>query len=509
MISGEQMKILIVDDNADDRKLLRLNLERHGCETVIEACNGREGFELAERHHPDLIITDALMPQVDGFEMLRMIKAGQEISSIPVIFYSAVYTGLNDETLALRLGAEAFIVKPKEPEEFWKSVVWVMSNLASGRVAARTHEPLDEELEYLRGYSRMVATKLEEKVRELEETLARRVEAEDSLQQSEAYRRALFESARDAIIIMREGRFVDCNPYTLWLYGVRRDVFIGSVLYEEFSPPQQPDGRLSRESALEKITAAINGVPQLFDWKHRRLDGSLFDAEISLNRVELEGEEVFLQAIVRDVSERKRDRDELNDAYEKLKMTLNDALDTMVKIVEMRDPYTAGHQKRVSMLARAIARELNLPENRLDHLYMAARVHDIGKISIPAEILSKPGKLSSLEFEMVKTHVRSGYDIVENMHFGQEVAEIILQHHEKLDGSGYPRSLVGEDIILEARILCVADFVEAVANHRPYRPALGIDEALEEIAKDAGKLFDPLVVDACGTLFKKKGFRFE
>lgn len=503
------MKVLIVDDNANDRKLLRLNLERHGCETVIEARDGREGLELAAVHRPELIISDALMPRLDGFQLLRLIKISEELRTIPFVFYSAVYTGLKDEELALRLGAEAFIAKPKEPEEFWREMHAILENLPSVEAKTLFHEPHGEELEYLREYSRIVAAKLEDKVRELEETLERRTKAEAALHQSEAYRRELFESARDAIIIMQNGRFIDCNTYALVLYGAERESFIGRVLYDEFSPPYQADGSLSEESALAKIGAALSGIPQFFAWKHQRLDGTLFDAEISLSRVQFEREEVFLQAIVRDVSERKRAQDELYDAYEKLKKTLNDAIDTMVKIVEMRDPYTAGHQKRVCTLAVAIAREMELAAERIEHLYMAARVHDIGKMNIPAEILSKPGKLSTLEFEMVKTHAQSGFSIVENMHFDPEVAEIILQHHEKLDGSGYPRNLQGEEIILEARILCVADFVEAVANHRPYRAALGIDEAMDEILKAADTLFDPLVVAACVALFKEKRFKFD
>lgn len=358
------MKVLIVDDNASDRRLLRLNLERHGCETVIEARDGREGLELAGLYTPDLIISDALMPRMDGFEFLREVYCDVRLKTIPFVFHSSVYTGLKDKQLALSLGAVAFIAKPMEPEAFWEELSAVLERCTTSEEPPLPREPVGEEMEYLRRYSGVVAAKLEEKVRDLEETL------------------------------------------------------------------------------------------------------------------------------------------------EKLKKTLNYALDTMVKIVELRDPYTAGHQKRVSILTLAIAGEMNLAAERIDHLYMAARVHDIGKINIPAEILCKPGRLSTLEFEMVKTHAQSGYNIVENMHFDPEVAEIILQHHEKLDGSGYPRNLKGEEIMLEARILCVADFVEAVANHRPYRAALGIDEAMDEILKDADTLFDSLVVAACVTLFREKGFKF-
>ena len=181
----------------------------------------------------------------------------------------------------------------------------------------------------------------------------------------------------------------------------------------------------------------------------------------------------------------------------------------MVKIVEMRDPYTAGHQQKVADLATAIAREMKLEDTRIDQLRMAAVIHDIGKMYVPSDILSKPGKLSDIEFSLIKTHSQGGYDIVKGMDFPCNVAKTVLQHHERLDGSGYPNQLKGEDTLLEAKILAVADVIEAMASHRPYRPALGIDKALEEISKNKGKLYDPDVVDACLELFNSGKFEFK
>src|SRR5512136_1153688 len=182
------MKILIVDDNPIDRKLLRLNLERHGCEDIIEARDGREGYDMASRHRPDLIISDALMPGVDGFELLRMLKTGDELKGIPFLFHSAVYTGMKEKDLALSMGAEAFIVKPKEPDEFWKELSDILERLESGREKNLITEPVGEEKEYLRKYSGMVAAKLEEKVKELEKTLEERKRAEEALLASELQR---------------------------------------------------------------------------------------------------------------------------------------------------------------------------------------------------------------------------------------------------------------------------------------------------------------------------------
>ena len=177
--------------------------------------------------------------------------------------------------------------------------------------------------------------------------------------------------------------------------------------------------------------------------------------------------------------------------------------------VEARDPYTSGHQKKVSRLARAIAQDMALPNDTIDNIRMAGIIHDIGKISVPAEILSKTSKLTDMEFSLIKIHSQSGYDILKDAELPHPIAEIVLQHHERLDGSGYSHGLKDGQIILEARIVAVADVVEAMSSHRPYRPALGIEAALEEIEKHKGILYDKKVVEICSQLFKEKEFRFE
>jgi len=176
--------------------------------------------------------------------------------------------------------------------------------------------------------------------------------------------------------------------------------------------------------------------------------------------------------------------------------------------VEARDPYTAGHQRRVSELAAAIALEMGLPEEQVNGIHLAAMIHDVGKIHIPAEILSKPGKLNDIEFMLVKTHPQSGYDILKGVKFPWPIADIILQHHERMDGSGYPQGLKDGEILLESRIMAVADVVEAMSSHRPYRPALGIMAALSEIDRGRRSVYDPEVVDACLRLFVEKRFAF-
>ncbi len=210
-----------------------------------------------------------------------------------------------------------------------------------------------------------------------------------------------------------------------------------------------------------------------------------------------------------DITNRKNAEEKLRQSVKQLRIILNGVIRALALTVEQRDPYTAGHQKRVSNLARTIANEMKLPKDKIEGVRIAGIIHDIGKIHIPTEMLCKPGKLTEQEFSFIKTHAQSGYDILKEIEFPWPIAEIVHQHHEKMDGSGYPLGLSDGDILMEARILCVADVVEAMASHRPYRPALGIDVALKEISENRGVLYDPDVVDACLTVIKEKGFEFE
>ena len=191
-----------------------------------------------------------------------------------------------------------------------------------------------------------------------------------------------------------------------------------------------------------------------------------------------------------------------------IRKTLDATVNAVTVIGETRDPYTAGHQRRVTELARAIAGHINISNEQIEGLTIAGQLHDIGKISVPSDILNKPGKLSEGEMLVIRGHARVSYDILKDIEFPWPVAQIVYQHHERLDGSGYPRGLKGDNILLEARILAVADVVEAMASHRPYRPALGIDMALKQIVDNKGLLYDPDVVDSCVKLFTEKGFKF-
>jgi len=195
--------------------------------------------------------------------------------------------------------------------------------------------------------------------------------------------------------------------------------------------------------------------------------------------------------------------------YEKLMKSMEDTIVVLASALEMRDPYTAGHQRRVAQLAEAIAREMNRPCDEVKGVQLAAIIHDVGKIQIPSEILSKPNILTTTEFEMIEDHPQNGYDLLKQIDFPWPIADIVYQHHERLDGSGYPRGLKGDNILPQAKILMVADVVEAMSSHRPYRPSLGTKKALEEISKNKNIYYDPDAVDVCIRLFREKGFKFD
>jgi putative two-component system response regulator len=191
---------------------------------------------------------------------------------------------------------------------------------------------------------------------------------------------------------------------------------------------------------------------------------------------------------------------------QRLQKNMLQTVEAIASIVEMRDPYTSGHQARVAQLAKQIASQMGLPEEQIEAIHLAGLVHDLGKIRIPAEILSKPSRLNEIEYSLIKMHPQAGYDILKEIDFSWPIAEMVLQHHERIDGSGYPQGLKGENILPGARILVVADVVEAMSSHRPYRPGLGIDAALTEITRGCGAQYDPQVVDACVTLFRERGY---
>ena len=378
------MKILIVDDDPNGIYMLEVMLKRSGHE-VFAAENGQTALESASVNPPDLVISDILMPVMDGYKLCQKWKKDSRLKNIPFVFYTASYTDPEDEKYALSLGVDRFIVKPVEPKKFIAIIDEVGRAYKSGKHKA-AGQPIIDETAILKGHDERIAKKLEDKIQ-----------------------------------------------------------------------------------ALEKAN------------------------------IDLKKTEKFLR----------RKEKERKQTFAKLQKSLEGTINALASAMDKRDAYTAGHQQRVAKLARVLAEEMGLSKDETHGIRTAGIIHDIGKISVPAEILVRPGRLTGIEFSIVKTHSQVGYDILKDIEFPWPVAEIVLQHHERMDCSGYPQGLSGEKIILGARIMAVADVVEAMSSHRPYRPAFPIEKALEEISQNRGILYDAEVVDACLKLFKEKRFRFD
>jgi PAS domain S-box-containing protein len=270
-----------------------------------------------------------------------------------------------------------------------------------------------------------------------------------------------------------------------------------------------------RSEAVKRGYASVISLP-LCDDGHTfgalniySAEPNAFDEEEVKRLRELADDLAYGITTLRTRTERRQAQEDLKQSFKKLQKTLEGVIHAMALTVETRDPYTAGHQHRVAALASTIGKEMGLTKDEIRGIYMAGVTHDLGKICIPAEILSKPSQLTDFEFGIIKTHPRVGYDILKKIDFPWPVADIVLQHHERMNGSGYPQGLSGDEILKEAKILGVADVIEAMAFHRPYRPARGIGKALKEISKNRGILYDPQVVDACLKLFTEKKFRFK
>jgi HD-GYP domain-containing protein (c-di-GMP phosphodiesterase class II) len=239
-----------------------------------------------------------------------------------------------------------------------------------------------------------------------------------------------------------------------------------------------------------------------------RKDGTTVWTEVKFSFIrDTNKQAVGILGVTRDITDRMKAEAELLRTLDSLKKAVGTTIQVLISALEARDPYTAGHQHRAAHLACAIAAEMGLSQEKIDGIRMAGSIHDIGKLSIPAEILTKPTKLTNLEFAMIKEHPQSGYDMLKDVESPWPLAQIVYQHHERMDGSGYPRKLKGDEILLDARIMGVADVVEAMASHRPYRAALGLDVALEEIEKNKGTLYDNTVAEACLRLFREKGYK--
>lgn len=326
--------------------------------------------------------------------------------------------------------------------------------------------------------------------------------AREALRVSEIRYRRLFETALDGILLLNgdTGQIEDVNPFLMRMLSYSHEEFLGKKLWEI--------GPFKNVILCREMFAELQrtGYVRYDDLPLKTKGGVTIQVEFVSNSYDVEGIKV-IQCNIRDISERKAAEGVTLRYHEQLKLALLNTVEVATIISEMRDPYTAGHERRVAMIAKAIGAEFGFDETRQEGLRIAGYLHDIGKVAIPSEILSKPGKLSPIEFQLIQGHAQASYGVLSKMEWPWPVAEVALQHHERMDGGGYPQGLKGEDILLEARIMAVADVVEAMASHRPYRPALGIEKALAEIELGRGKRYDTNVVDTCLSLFREKAFQ--
>lgn len=342
----------------------------------------------------------------------------------------------------------------------------------------------------------------------------------ENLQTSEEKYRAIFNYSHDAIVLVHpeNNQIIDANPRACEMLG-----YSYAELLNQPISAIHPDDMNELNEFVSRVFKDGNGWTN--EISCRAQNGRTLPSEMSASVVNIDGQR-YVIVMLRDISERKETENvlrtlneeletmvgertnELQASNAKLQTTLKDTIYAMSKIVELRDPYTAGHQQRVAELARVIATEMALPDETIEGIYMIGLIHDIGKIKVPAEILGKPGRLTELEFAMIKEHPQIGADIMWNVNFSWPVSQIILQHHERLDGSGYPKGLKGEQIELEARILSVADVIDAICSHRPYRAAYPVEVALDELRDNKGILYDEKVVEAALAVFES-GFGFD
>ncbi|MFC1885130.1 HD domain-containing phosphohydrolase [Thermodesulfobacteriota bacterium] len=318
--------------------------------------------------------------------------------------------------------------------------------------------------------------------------------------------RATLESTADGIILVNKDGLIECLNDTvkrMWNIpesleeGKDDNLLLGCILEQVEQP----------ENFIEKVGEVYNRPDEESHDIIALKDGRIFERYSRPHRVG--GKSVGRVWSFRDITKNVMAREDLERSLKTLRKAMGGVIQAMAITVEKRDPYTAGHQRRVAELARSIAREMGLSDERTIGIHLAGGIHDIGKICVPSDILSKPGVLNHNEFAIIKDHSTVGYDILKEIEFPWPIAEIVYQHHEKMNGSGYPRGLKGDEILLEARIVSLSDVVEAMASHRPYRPTLGIDKALEEISKFKGIYFDSDVVDACMKVLMDQGFKLE
>lgn len=426
------------------------------------------------------------MVRLLGYEVTGVVQTGEEV----VASINRVRPDLVLMDIVLKGNLDGISVAAVTWEEYGIPVVYITSfadDLTFER--AKLTEPF--------GY---LIKPFEERELELTiETALYKARMQLLLREKEQWLSTILRSIGDGIIVLNsEGLISFINPVAQRITSWEEKEALGQKFEQVFCLKNQhgPVSSFEPFSLQEAVLISKNGMEIPIEQTIAPLPA---DREDNPGRV----------IVFRDITSRKKVERELQDSWARLQRALQGTVQAISTTIEMRDPYTAGHQRRVAKLAEAIARELGLPAEGVEGLKLAAEIHDIGKIYVPSEILSKPTKLTELEYTIIKTHPQAGYEILKNIEFPWPIAQIVLQHHERINGSGYPNGLKDGEILPEARILAVADVVEAMSSHRPYRPAFGIDRALEEIKLNRGALYGAPEVDACLRLITEKAFTLD
>jgi PAS domain S-box-containing protein/putative nucleotidyltransferase with HDIG domain len=442
--------VLIVDDDVSLSKTLSDILRAEGYAPVT-AGEGETALGRVEEEKPLVAVIDLRLPDMDGLRVMEEIKKRSPCTECIVL---TGYASQASAIEAINLGAYSYVQKPYDVQQLLVTI--------------------------RRAWEKRTADR--------------------ALQDSEERYRELVENANDIIYTHDlDGNFTSSNPAASRVYGYALEEILKLNIAEIVDPEYLP-------VAQENIRRKLEGLQETgpYELLTHRKGGEPVWVEVSTRLVSKDGVPVEIEGIARDITDRKLAEEQVERSLERLRETLEQTVYALAAAVEMRDPYTAGHQRRVADLGIAMAEEMGLPEDRSRGVRMSGLVHDVGKIHIPAEILSKPTRLTQVEWSMIKAHPQAGYDILKEIEFPWPVARIVLQHHERVNGSGYPQGLSDKEILLEARILGVADVVEAMASHRPYRPAHAVEEALGEIRENRGILYDPEAVDACLEVIRKK-----
>ena len=460
-IMKKKLQILNLEDNPIDSDLIKETLKDGGIECEITRVEtGKDFLAACDKGGFDIILADYALPSYDGLSALAV--ARERRPDLPFIFVS----GKMGEEVAiesLKSGATDYILK----NNFKRLVSSVQRALKEAKL------------------------------------IIERKQRENALIESEEKYRDLVENINDILFLTDDkGRITYISRSVYSVSGYTASEIVGRSFQELIYPEDLP-------FIVEQFQKRLSGIIEPSEYRLISKSGEVIWIRSSSRPIFRENKIVGLRGIFTDISRRKKAEEQLKKNFERLQKSISGVVQAMALTVETRDPCTSGHQVRVAKLATMIARKMNFSSEQAEGVNMAAAIHDIGKISVPAEILSKPSRLSDIEFQLIQIHPEAGYNIVKDIEFPWPIATIILQHHERINGSGYPKGLKGEEILPETRILSVADVVEAISSHRPYRPAYGIDFALEEISNMKGILYDTAVVDACLRLFNEKGFMFD